>query len=1427
MVAESVLWTVLPDGRRDDRLRATVLVSPRLTPDPGQSFQSVRAFPAFTDWPQTLSRLAWQVEVDGVGIFPAERVDPVAPPSSDTWHLVFGDAVGVEGHEFVDRSERTMRSFPAAELAQDVLSTYAQVAAQHPWAFPPASTGPIATLADDVGDLGRQLDGPDSPYRQLDAFFVDVSNVIEGRRGRYLVRSAVPGPLRRRLNYLQAYRFYDRFSHGRRVRTSPAMLDEHAVTPAPSAPHYDFHAYVAALGDYPTLMRMLGLAVDLVLPDDLPDGPQRMRLVLEGDPEPWMTEPQAAPWLNYLLDGKYFVPRSRKGEGDLDRGQLRLNVHDWFEVHQIDIDGSVLKAAHLAATVGTLKDHLATTQPSISDDETTLPALRSAGFTIVRVDRAAQVVEQLDHSLANDTLTKAGQPADLFAEDVVRGYRVDAGSDGRFRPLYARTGTYRVQTAHGDEPLDIPPDEGYVKAASTTEVPDDDSELYLHEALFSWGGWSQVVQRPGGRVNPDEDLEQPPTDLATDADLPLVTSFEATPGTLPRLRYGTEYRFRARLVDLAGNSIEPGLADDGHASAPQRFYRWEPVSSPAVLPRLPYSEGESQLRMVIRSTAGIPVADYVALPRVQEAAGYQATNDRWLAAPKTSQQMAEQHGVFDAAIGDGSSQAARDEAFAVASREAGALPDVVPQAELELPYLPDVSSRGASLTTLPAGPAQTWLQPWPVEGEGAWWDRQPFLLRIHDGPAPAPVSPGGTPQSPQWDPTARVLNVHLPQAEVVRVSLSSYLDDTDLDIQGVWSLVENVMDANDRGQALQGRMWLTTPPVTLTLVHAVEKPLTDPQVAVPPAGMVRDAGETLCVLDGAIDNHAKSTGRLDVDAVWHEQVDDLAMDAPLDGVDGRGLRSAHAHVGDLNLEPDENHCRTGRDDAPAGGGQGPVHRLRHELGDTKHRLVDYTATATTRFREYFPPAIVDGVDGTGASLVTRAGPAVSRHVPSSRRPEPPEVAYVVPTFDWRTEELPPALALPGHRPLPRPLSRTRVGGLRVYLRRPWFSSGDGELLGVVIADQPWFTWPLDLAAGMTVPLTARKAADLAAAGVVRRAAGRRGVTTAARGLPGSEELLATVGLGDVDVSPDLARATFGRAAANLDLVGDLVWGFLHLGPDPDTLVTRWGADPIRDSAPVAHGPYIHQMPLRTAVGTGLALAETANDTVTVVGHTPRFDPDRGLWFCDIQLDAGSSYLPFVRLGLCRYQPHSIDGAEISRVRTTDFIQLVPPRTATFSTQAGSVHVEVHGPAGLTWAAERITGPHPSGPGVLESHRLSARVQVLGSGSDPDLGWQDTGAEVELVPTQAASLADVHWTGVVPVPDGRAGQRRRIMVREVELQWADDDTDEPLGHTRSRSPSMLHLAPPAGLTTLRERLVYADSFDLPTVQRSIGLTRRIG
>ena len=86
--------------------------------------------------------------------------------------------------------------------------------------------------------------------------------------------------------FTQAYRFYDRFRNGQSVREPWGDIDPAKVPPGPKRPDYDFHGYVAALGDYPLLLRPLGLAIDLIMKRDpqIPDeGRVRVRADVPGE----------------------------------------------------------------------------------------------------------------------------------------------------------------------------------------------------------------------------------------------------------------------------------------------------------------------------------------------------------------------------------------------------------------------------------------------------------------------------------------------------------------------------------------------------------------------------------------------------------------------------------------------------------------------------------------------------------------------------------------------------------------------------------------------------------------------------------------------------------------------------------------------------------------------------------------------------------------------------------------------------------------------------------------------------------------------------------------------------------------------------------------------------------------------------------------
>ncbi len=147
----------------------------------------------------------------------------------------------------------------------------------------------------------------------------------------------------------------------------------------------------------------------------------------------------------------------------------------------------------------------------------------------------------------------------------------------------------------GEVIVDVPEEEGTVRLAAT-KTPDPTSNpnlIWLHEALVSWTGWSLCAPLPGKTIHhhrdadPDKDhhdeVGEPEAEVPPG--LRLKTAFTVLPGSLPRLRYGRKYWIRARVVDLAGNSLPPGPKDFG-LEAPdtnaRTYLRYDPISAPAV-----------------------------------------------------------------------------------------------------------------------------------------------------------------------------------------------------------------------------------------------------------------------------------------------------------------------------------------------------------------------------------------------------------------------------------------------------------------------------------------------------------------------------------------------------------------------------------------------------------------------------------------------------------------------------------------------------------------------------------------------------------------------------------------------------------------------------------------------------------------------------
>lgn len=266
-----------------------------------------------------------------------------------------------------------------------------------------------------------------------------------------------------------------------------------------------------------------------------------------------------------------------------------------------------------------------------------------------------------------------------------------------------------------------------------------------------------------------------------------------------------------------------------------------------------------------------------------------------------------------------------------------------------------------------------------------------------------------------------------------------------------------------------------------------------------------------------------------------------------------------------------------------------------------------------------------------------------------------------------------------------------------------------------------------------------------------------------------------------------------------------------------TYVTQWGSDPIwapqRNFSPLIPDDF---SPTATAMG-GLTLDEVDHSLkVCAIGLPVEYDADRKLWFCDVELANTSAYTPFIRFAIARFQPNSIPHAHLSRVVLTDFMQVLPDRTARVefpdSTDAKKLQVTVSGVYGANDLTSRLAVPAGGDPSPVPNLDASRVVQVEVEVADPtvegDLKWLKIGAPTTLSQLQFAPSSGktvLLWRGNVVLPDvpksKNGSQSFRILIQEFERLETDEDVKEfTLTRFGQSSP-------------MRSRVVYADAIEI--------------
>lgn len=1221
------VWTSIPTGRVVQMAgKKMALVSLLLTPrllGRGSSL-NVSNF-GMQLWPDRLSTIGFRAEVQvqasgpvhvirevqRVPYFSTEGKEIIFPPGDQlsAWKALLGVNTFVRPYEQKSYANRNVRTFPASDAAIEVREAYGDAASMH---------------------LKHRCEAPHLNPELLESLKTLRKSWEAGLRkindGVWELGPDAP-PLAR------AYDFYRREFHN--DFTMPSMHSN------PTTTEPEFHDIVTKLADHPLLMRLLGLVIDLALPESELKDYNLLRIIPswpnpDTNPTPgWINagHRDICPRTRYELNESRFVPQStsriHRGMLTLKGAGLAPSSNPHWEIVQFDVDGAVLRM------VGSITD---------TPREEALPTLRSIGLAIVQRDRKKMHIERTERT-KNLSSPQALNDALLDAEDLIGGYRLDVLDNDtlKWRSLCERRVRYKLGNLSIDqEPRPSRPrgilEEGYVRPHSATTGAGATDAIYIHEIGLRWDGWSQAVQRPDRIVEmgvmPDSMISNPPFD----------SKIEPEPGSLPRLQFGRTYHLRVRVADLAGCGLYLNEVDhEEECTDVLQYRRFEPIPPPEVVPTRKYQDGEGNERLLIRSDRGVSVNDY------SNRHGYRPYDLRHILAPKSALELALQHRrTFDNAIGAEASTTEIERLFEVAKRADRELRDIpgaiqvevetgpngasyiiLPEQGVNLPWLADPMANAIMLHIQWRPINQSTGEPAEIkhllkkfQWQGEWHTRYPVALRLVTSNAGCEVTDSEV---------NRTITIALGPAEEVTLEISSCPLSENVDRLGIPGWIGG-MSPEQIEQIALGMHRMITPKKTMQLIHAVQRPLRDPGGRLIP---FRKVGESICTMSTSeLKIHTASTGRIDIHASWEDCDDIVTKEEPSTSKHTMQLGSYDIPYGPLKLP-----------------------EIRHEFGDTRRRLVKYCVTAVSRFQNFF-----GHLTATDPKACCTEGQLVISDVPSSARPPAPKLLYTVPTFRWEQ-------SIDGDK-----LTRLRYGGgLRVFLERPWFSSGMDEALGVLAWRTDWQP-PRDL-----------------------------------------------------------------------------------------SYVSVAGADPIwHTSAPkfiLTNGD------INAPVSTQESLPEgEANKQQPVQVYPVQFDKDGKRWYADIDLSkvADSSYFPFVRLAIVRYQANCIPGVDrISAPILTEPIQLPPQRRLFVSRTPGGATI-------------KLDGLSPNGP---KKNVIHAEIQVLETGYiavSPDKDCSGV-TEAEADPEDIiAGWSTVYTTSgelgqnlSLDVPTS-AQRPMRLMVKEFEI-----------------------------------------------------------
>lgn len=972
-------------------------------------------------------------------------------------------------------------------------------------------------------------------------------------------------------------------------------------------------------------------------------------------------------------------------------------IAKYFEDKSKLVVATKIKQSNLKPTQQTIIEGLAYT-PSLGKinnmefidppEDEGLPYMRSSGIAITKNGMAEHIFLRFKNNMSLQTNLLISAPLNnefkikiplniLYSNDLIQGYRMDIAYENepdKWYSLHQRKDDYTwYDESNKANPIaGIESDEGYLELAIAEDI-DDPTDVFVSETLARWEGWSLSVGKPGYAINESEDYELKAGETrkhdfihktksaeikkyAFDPDLQFKVNAQSTivPGSLPKLRFGKDYRIRIRAVDLAGNSV---LLSQQSEDAPEtirkniRYLRFEPLASPIVLVGNQLKDGEFLERMVIRSNFDATTKDYENKFPVSNQV-FDEFSQRYLLPPKNSQLMAETHCMFEKAFSN--NPGAVKEIYDIITSHEGLYQQdkknnekVYQPSEVEIIYLPDPMAAGVAFFVA-EGLEHTHTQDFKprmfgfftnseilptntnVDIPETWYKAGVLRIRLEEGVIGS-----------KWDDSQRIFTMYLPKGYRTRIKFSTFWREKDFkEFSAFWSMMKEKKPSNlsELEQLVRtGQHWMLSPSREIELVHAVQQPVIEPVIkALIPH---RNYGDTIANINTRFLIHGESTEKVEFQAKWKESFDD-GISVTIGQIEGRNsipdisvsyvddlitkgtiptfskleiqsdpklIFKPHAQLemrttNEFKIDPQPESLKINnlykaqitslgkiqkeKLEAP----KNIANRLKFDIiesrfgflqlieprieplvqnfGDTKHRWVDYSIVASSRYSDYFDKILKQYKE---LNTVRESKWIEKINILSTTRPKIPEIDYIIPTFEWIKSQDQDTIQ---HQRL--------GGGLRIFLKRPWFSTGDDEKLGIILPPAP-------------------------------------------------------------SKNPGIAAVASGYTV-----------NFTH-----------WGIDPLHNSTqPDLLSPSSEDFRLNPTI-ENVQYPDMGNTRALVVAYPVHFDDERQQWFCDMAINPKNMYFPFVKLVLARYQPHSVHKANtdvcLSPVVVADMMQLMPDR----------------------------------------------------------------------------------------------------------------------------------------------------------------------